>query len=200
MSRRMVLSLALTIALALSAFAGTRTIWGAQAAPAPVKTATARILVNAQGMTLYLFALDKHNKSVCTGACATYWPPALLPLGTTSAPATLSGVSGTFDVAIRGDGTRQLTYDGAPLYTFSRDRKPGDMAGQGAQGIWWAVVISAAQATTPASGQGPTTTPTASSYYGQGGDDRGHGGHGQGGSASPTPAPTSSYYGKGGDQ
>jgi predicted lipoprotein with Yx(FWY)xxD motif len=46
-------------------------------------------------------------------------------------------------VITRKDGTRQLTYDGAPLYTFSGDTKAGQMDGQGLNvsgGYWWMVV------------------------------------------------------------
>ena len=39
-----------------------------------------------------------------------------------------------------GDLTGRLTYDGAPLYTFVKDKKPGDRTGQGAYGVWWVVV------------------------------------------------------------
>src|SRR4051794_20951976 len=76
-----------------------RTTAGAQArttAASPlVKTTTGRILVDARGMTLYVFAPDKKNKSVCYGECAGFWPPAIVPTGTT-VPATMSGIKGTF--------------------------------------------------------------------------------------------------------
>ena len=44
---------------------------------------------------------------------------------------------------MRTNGKRQLTYDGAPLYPFVKDKKAGDMTGQGldvAGGYWWIVV------------------------------------------------------------
>src|SRR4051794_31120343 len=59
----------------------------------PVRAASAQILVNAQGMTLYLFTSDKKNQSTCTGQCATYWPPVLLPSGT-QAPSAIPGING----------------------------------------------------------------------------------------------------------
>ncbi|HXT33958.1 MAG TPA: hypothetical protein VN837_00145 [Chloroflexota bacterium] len=34
-----------------------------------------------------------------------------------------------------------MTYDGAPLYTFANDKKPGDVNGEGVLGLWWAVVV-----------------------------------------------------------
>jgi len=107
-----------------------------------VKTASTKLLVNAQGMTLYVFAPDKPNKSVCYGKCAAFWPPALVSKGT-NVPATMPGITGKLGVALRTGGARQLTFDGAPLYTFVKDKKPGDMTGQGLDvsgGYWWAVV------------------------------------------------------------
>ena len=107
-----------------------------------VKTTTGRILVDARGMTLYVFATDTKNKSVCYGKCAQFWPPVIVPTGTT-VPNKMSGITGTFGATRRKNGKRQLTFDGAPLYTFVRDKKPGDMTGQGldvAGGYWWVVV------------------------------------------------------------
>lgn len=112
------------------------------AAAAPVKVAPAKILVTDKGLTLYTFSPDKPNKSTCYKTCAKFWPPLLVPAGA-KPPASLPGVPGTFGVAMRTDGTHQLTYDGAPLYRFLFDKKPGQMSGQGSTasgGYWWVVV------------------------------------------------------------
>jgi predicted lipoprotein with Yx(FWY)xxD motif len=116
----------------------------APATPASVQLASTQILTNAQGMTLYLYTPDKKNQSACSGECAEYWPPVLVPSGM-QVPAAVSGAIAAFGVAVRADGTRQLTYDGAPLYTFIKDKKPGDMTGQGAYGVWWVVAADAAE-------------------------------------------------------
>jgi predicted lipoprotein with Yx(FWY)xxD motif len=111
-------------------------------AAAPVKTKAAHILATSKGRTLYVFAADSKDKSACYGECAKFWPPRLVTTGTTP-PAKVKGVPGTFGVFTRTDGTQQLTYDGAPLYTFAGDKKAGDMNGQGllaSGGFWWAVV------------------------------------------------------------
>lgn len=115
----------------------------ARSTAALVKTTTAQILVNGRGMTLYIFAPDQKNKSVCYGKCAEFWPPVIVPKGTT-VPSTLPGLKGTFGVTVRTDGKRQLTYDGAPLYAFIKDKQPGDMTGQGLDvvgGYWWVAVV-----------------------------------------------------------
>jgi predicted lipoprotein with Yx(FWY)xxD motif len=114
----------------------------AQAATAAVKVTSSQILVTPSGMTLYVFAPDKPKVSTCYATCAKFWPPLMAPMGTV--PTTMSGIPGKFGVTVRTDGTHQLTYDGAPLYTFIKDKKPGDLYGQGlfaTGGYWWAVVV-----------------------------------------------------------
>ncbi len=111
-----------------------------QAAMTLVKTAPAHILVDAKGMTLYVFAKDSKNKSTCTGQCATYWPAAMVPAGA-KAPGKMAGMMGTIGEMMLKGGGAQLTYDGAPLYTFANDKKAGDVNGEGVGGIWWAVVV-----------------------------------------------------------
>ena len=108
---------------------------------AAVKSAPAQIVVTPTGYALYVFAADRPNKSTCYKTCAKYWPPLLVAKGTQPA-ATVPGVPGTFGVTVRTDGSRQLTYDHAPLYTFLLDKKPGDTKGQGVFGFggsWWIV-------------------------------------------------------------
>jgi predicted lipoprotein with Yx(FWY)xxD motif len=131
------------IGLLVLAGAGAHVAASAPAAPALVKTTPAQMLVDGRGMTVYVYAPDKKGQSVCYGECAEYWPPVTIAAGT-KVPATMPGLSGTFGVAMRKGGARQVTYDGAPLYRFVKDKKPGDMTGQGldvAGGYWWVVVV-----------------------------------------------------------
>ena len=115
-----------------------------QAATPLVTVASGKILKNAQGLTLYVFAADPPNKSTCYKTCAKYWPPVLVPTGTK--PTTkMAGIPGTFGVIMRKDGSQQLTYDRAPLYTFLEDKDSGDAYGQGvfaSGGFWWVVVAA----------------------------------------------------------
>jgi predicted lipoprotein with Yx(FWY)xxD motif len=39
----------------------------------------------------------------------------------------------------RDDGTMQATYNGWPLYYYSGDAAPGDINGQGMEGLWFLV-------------------------------------------------------------
>ena len=78
----------------------------------PVKLAAAHILVNSAGMTLYLLTNDSKGKSACYKGCATAWPP--LGGHGEHVAASVRGIVGTLGVISRTDGTRQVTFDGAP--------------------------------------------------------------------------------------
>src|SRR5690348_8693052 len=123
-----------------------------------VTSTPAQVLFNQQGMTLYLYAPDKKNKSVCTGDCAKFWPPATVAKGTT-VPHAIAGIPGTFGTTTRADGSLQLTYDGAPLYTWIKDKKRGDMTGQGVGGVWWVLVTGTKAGTTASSNALVKTAP-----------------------------------------
>jgi predicted lipoprotein with Yx(FWY)xxD motif len=116
------------------------------ASPRPVVKAASsslgRILVDGRGRTLYLFEKDRGGHSSCFGACATYWPPALVRGKITAGRGLRRSL---LAVTRRGDGTRQLTYAGHPLYRFSGDQAPGQATGQGmdAFGAEWYVVSPA---------------------------------------------------------
>jgi predicted lipoprotein with Yx(FWY)xxD motif len=117
---------------------------GASTSPGAVtisamKASIGTILVDDKGMTLYLFDKDKGGKPTCTGACATAWPPVV----STDKPLAGQGINGAWlGVADRADGTKQVTYNGHPLYRYAKDTKPGDMTGQGVEafGAKWYVV------------------------------------------------------------
>jgi predicted lipoprotein with Yx(FWY)xxD motif len=127
------------------------------------KTTLGKVLVDARGRTLYLFAKDKRGRSACYGACATYWPP----LVSTAKPQEGRGVRASLlGLTTRTDGKRQVTYAGHPLYTFSLDTRAGQTSGQGLTdfgGSWNAVAAS-----------GRAVKSTASS--GGSGSDGGYGG------------------------
>ena len=131
-------------ALAALAIGGMQAAPRAEASSAPVKLTAGKILQTPKGLTLYIFAADPPNKSTCYDTCAKYWPPLLVPMGT-KPTAKMTGIPGTFGVIMRKDGTQQLTYDRAPLYTFLEDKDSKDAYGQGvvaSGGYWWVVVAA----------------------------------------------------------
>jgi predicted lipoprotein with Yx(FWY)xxD motif len=110
------------------------------------KTALGTILVDSQGRTLYLFTHDSGTTSMCSGECATAWPPLIASGATTATSGANAALLGT---SKRADGTTQVTYNGHPLYRFANDRNPGETNGQGLAafgGSWFAVTVAGNQA------------------------------------------------------
>jgi predicted lipoprotein with Yx(FWY)xxD motif len=96
------------------------------------------VLASARGFTLYRFAPDTPTASECCGSCAAYWPPVT---GTTVVSPGLPGRIGTIT---RTDGSRQLTYNGHPLYTYIGDSAPGQATGNNLNlngGVWHEVPL-----------------------------------------------------------
>lgn len=153
------LSLLVVAAVAIAAFggAGSATATSAAATRSGEGSATVsvrnsalgRILVDAQGRTLYLFKADSGSVSACDGACAVAWPP-LLVRGN---PIVGGGADRSLVATIHGpSGARQLTYDGHPLYRFVDDQKPGEVNGDGvtAFGASWYGLSPAGDEVAPA--------------------------------------------------
>jgi predicted lipoprotein with Yx(FWY)xxD motif len=105
------------------------------------KTAVGKVLVAANGRTVYLLTADHGTKSTCYGQCAAAWPPLIATKPTASHGVKASKLGTTK----RRDGRLQVTYGGHPLYYFIQDKESGDVNGQGIVhfgGAWW--VVSAA--------------------------------------------------------
>lgn len=143
---------------------------------APVTVAVAdsplgQILVDQNGLTLYLFTPDRLATSTCTGDCLTAWPVLAGPA------AAGTGITNEDLGAITrpDDSSLQATFYGWPLYYFAGDKAPGDLNGQGKGGKWFLVdgegslvmattppatppsaAPESGEATTPAGGQAPT--------------------------------------------
>jgi predicted lipoprotein with Yx(FWY)xxD motif len=104
----------------------------AQTAPAKVAdTSKGKALVDAKGMTLYVFDKDKDmpGKSACNGPCAENWPVLLA--------SDSDKASGDWNVVTRDDGKKMWAYKGRPLYTWKNDKAPGDVDGDGKlNGAW----------------------------------------------------------------
>ena len=99
--------------------------------------AVTNFLTGEDGKTLYIFKADTANsgKSVCNGDCATNWPPYAADDLDEVKPD--SGVTGKLAIITRDDGSKQLAYNGMPLYYFAGDKAAGDTNGQGLNGKWF---------------------------------------------------------------
>ncbi len=103
-------------------------------------TRLGQVLVDAKGLTVYLFLADRNSVSACnTASCVQYWPPVLTNGAAQAGTGVTASLLGTIT---RADGTTQVTYSGHPLYRFFSDKAAGDAAGQGvnAFGALWYVV------------------------------------------------------------
>ena len=122
-----------------------------------VKTATnptlhQKVLVNRNGLTLYSLSVEQRGRFICTGSCLSLWTPLVVPKGTTPTGALHLGT------VRRPDGRAQVSYRGRPVYTFSEDRKAGDVKGNGFKdvGVWRpASPASSGSAAPPASSPYP---------------------------------------------
>ena len=99
----------------------------------PPATSANGVLATPAGATLYTFDKDTagSGKSTCNGPCATNWPPLVAQAS--------DAVAGDWTIVTRDDGTKQWAFKGWPLYTYAKDAKPGDAAGDGKGNVWHVV-------------------------------------------------------------
>jgi predicted lipoprotein with Yx(FWY)xxD motif len=115
-----------TTTASVSATAGAGQVAVVHTGTATVSGKSENVLTNAQGFTLYYHTTDTPT-SVCSGACATAWPPLLLPSGT---PGSSVSLPGTLGVETNVNG-RQVTFNGHPLYLWKSDTSAGQATGEG---------------------------------------------------------------------
>ena len=116
------------IALCLTALLVT-TAAAFAAEPAKIMdTVAGKVLADQKGMTLYTFDDDSKGKSSCYDDCAQGWPPFMAPAD--------AKPEGKWTIVDRTDGTKMWAYDGKPLYTWFKDKKPGDVTGDLVEGLW----------------------------------------------------------------
>jgi predicted lipoprotein with Yx(FWY)xxD motif len=103
------------------------------------KSAIGYVLAEANHQVVYTYSKDKKNgKPTCTGACAETWIPAT---GTPEAgPADV--FPDQFGLVTRANGTKQITYNGLPLYLL-KGAAGLATTGNGQGGVWHVVKLSA---------------------------------------------------------
>lgn len=75
---------------------------------------------DADGRTLLTFHKDEAGVSRCTGECANEFPPLVAPRG--------AKAFGNWSIVKRDDGIRQWAYQSRPLYTWTGEQIPGEVA------------------------------------------------------------------------
>lgn len=104
-------------------------------------------LVAPNGMTLYIFTKDTSGTSNCYDECAANWPPYTVSSADGLREDTRKegrednrgddDIEKNISTTRRKDGMLQVTYNGKPLYYWSKDQKPGDTTGQNVGGVWF---------------------------------------------------------------
>ena len=95
------------------------------------------VLAEANGQVVYTYVHDsKGGTPSCTGSCSDVWVPV------TGVPKTALGETfpGTFGLVARSDGTKQITYNGYPLYIF---KGAFPLTTHVVTGVWSVVPLSA---------------------------------------------------------
>lgn len=125
-------------------------------------TSLGPVMVDSQGRTVYLLTADTPNHSSCNAACLNYWPPVKAP---SSVPKSLPGITAKISSTQTMTGSRILTANGWPLYTYVGDAKPGDVKGEEIKnfgGTWYA--LSAAGNKVEPSQSGSSSTSGGGGY------------------------------------
>jgi predicted lipoprotein with Yx(FWY)xxD motif len=122
-------------------------------------------LVDSDGLPLYHDLREKKGKIHCVGPCAEDWLP-LLVNGRTKLVAGPGVKASELGTIKRPDGHLQVTYNGLALYRFSGDTIAGQMNGQGAHGVWFAVTAAGVVTTAGTAGPGATNDGGAAPGYG----------------------------------
>jgi predicted lipoprotein with Yx(FWY)xxD motif len=121
------------------------------------------VLVDPSGKPIYTSDVEASGKIACDSACTAFWKPV------TAAGGKPTGATGTGKLGVikRPDGTRQLTANGRPLYTFSED-SPGKSTGDGftddfsGHHFTWHVVRSGGKTSGGSGGASNNTAPSSS--------------------------------------
>jgi predicted lipoprotein with Yx(FWY)xxD motif len=152
------------------------TAGGSSAATVDVRTGNgASFLTDSSGRALYLWTPDTKTTSMCSGACASAWPP----LTVKGAPTAGTGVTASdLSTISRSDGTKQVTYAGHPLYYFADDKAAGQTNGEGSNGFgapWYLVAPAGQQITSLSAAAAQPTAPSSSSSSSSSGSNAGGG-------------------------
>jgi predicted lipoprotein with Yx(FWY)xxD motif len=116
-----------------------------------VLAALEQTLAGWESFPLYALSADTSTQSNCTASCAIAWPPVY----SSGSPALLNGLSASKVGTIKtSNGLLQLTYDGHPLYFYSKETVM-----KGPQGFETTGSGNGLKAPSPASGTFSFVTP-----------------------------------------
>lgn len=89
------------------------------------------VITDDAAMALYISDEDSAGKSACYAECTRQWAPYTASASDAKGP--------PWSLIVREGGARQWAYDGKPTYRYFGDKVPGDIAGDGKEGVWHAL-------------------------------------------------------------
>lgn len=138
------------VALVAGSIAAAASPAGATAKPPVLSSISVKgfpgILSDASG-TLYVLSTEHSGKLHCAAACLNTWKPVLVPTATKSVKVASSAKErGHIGFVRRTSTTKQVTYNGYPLYTYAADKSATQVKGEAlaADGGRWYLVHAAA--------------------------------------------------------
>lgn len=99
------------------------------------KEGVGKFLTDTEGKSLYWFKKDAPGTSACAGPCVEKWP--IYYRDAVKAPEGVKAED--FGTITRGDGSKQTTFRGYPLYYWVNDKQAGDTSGQGVNNVWYVI-------------------------------------------------------------
>jgi len=127
------------------------------------------LLANSKGFSLYVLSAESAGKFHCTGGCLRIWPPFLVKTSVKTITRSRS-VIGSIGFDKRSSTTKQVTFNGFPVYKFTGDTSPRQVSGEGivADGGTWTLVSAGAKTngTTPVKPRASLITTSAVPYKG----------------------------------
>ena len=129
------------------------------------------VLVDSAGKTLYVNNQEQGGGALkCTSSCLDFWTPA-------QATGTMPNIQGLGTITRSDNGDKQLTFHGAPLYTFTLDTSAGSAKGNDFQDSFGGTSFTWDAATTSgsASNMGSSSGSGESGEYGNTGSGSGSG-------------------------
>lgn len=113
-------------------------------------------LVDGDGFTLYLFALDDGTTTACIEECIDVWPPVVA-----AEPVAGDGIDAGALSTATGIEPDHVTYHGHLLYLYVGDPEPGAINGTDIA-EWYAIDPSGAAIGAPSTGSAGVTSPDTS--------------------------------------
>ena len=120
------------------------------------------VLATSSGQTLYASDQEKGKVLCMSSACVGVWKP--LTVSAKQKPTSSGSVAGHLGTVKRQDGSRQVSFNGRPLYTFSFDHSAGQVNGDGQSDSFDGTDFTW-HAATP-TGTNPTSSSSAGSGFG----------------------------------